>query len=65
MELENDDVYMNTVFEQFVRAVVLRSRGGGETTFEYDAVRDPLVRGGYPLGLCVCNAVIVSSCIRP
>ena len=39
VDLENDDVYMNTTFEQFIRMVVLKSRGGAETKFEYDAVR--------------------------
>ncbi len=40
VELENDDIYMNTVFEQFIRLVVVKSRGGGDTEFEFDAVRD-------------------------
>jgi len=35
--LETDEVYMNTRFEDFVRLVVLKSRGGEETKFEFDA----------------------------
>lgn len=35
--LETDEVYMNTQFEDFIRLVVLKNRGGEETSFEYDA----------------------------
>ena len=38
VELTNDDVYMATTYEDFVKAVVVKSRGGGEAEFTYDAV---------------------------
>ena len=38
VELENDDVYMNTTFEGFINTVVLKSRGADVTELEYDAV---------------------------
>ena len=37
--LVNEDVYMSTTFSSFVDRVVILSRGGGETVFEYDAVK--------------------------
>ena len=41
---ENDDVYMASVFEDFIRQVILKSRGVDmETTFEYDAVSNALM----------------------
>ena len=40
--LETDEVYMNTQFEDFIRLVVLKNRGGEETSFEYDAVSPSL-----------------------
>ena len=39
VELETDDVYMNSSFEEFSRQVILRSRGGEDTSFEYHPVR--------------------------
>ena len=38
VELETDDVYMNRTFGDFSRQVVLRSRGGEDTKFEYHPV---------------------------
>jgi len=38
VELTNDDVYMSTTYEDFVKAVVFISRGGGKVEFTYDAV---------------------------
>ncbi len=39
VEIENDDVYMATTYDEFVTAVVLRGRGlGGKKEFTYDAV---------------------------
>ena len=38
VELETDDVYMNPSFKEFTRQVVVNSRGGEGTTFEYDPV---------------------------
>ena len=37
--LVNEDVYMSTTFSAFVDRVVILSRGGGETVFEFDAVK--------------------------
>ena len=37
--LVNEDVYMSTTFSSFVDRVVLLSRGGGQTVFEFDAVK--------------------------
>jgi len=38
VELSNDDVYMATTYSDFVKAVVVKSRGGDEVEFTYDAV---------------------------
>ena len=38
VELENDEVYMNTTFESFINTVVLKSRGADSVELEYDAV---------------------------
>ena len=39
VELVNDDVYMATAYDEFVRTVVLKGRGlGGKKEFTYDAV---------------------------
>jgi formyltetrahydrofolate dehydrogenase len=38
VEMENDDVYMNSTFVDFVKQLVLTSRGGQDTELEYDAV---------------------------
>lgn len=38
VEMENDDVYMNSTFSEFVKQLVLINRGGQETELEYDAV---------------------------
>ncbi|MCG8625511.1 MAG: acyl carrier protein [Proteobacteria bacterium] len=38
VEMENDDVYMNSTFSEFVKQLVLTSRGGQDTELEYDAV---------------------------
>ena len=32
IELENEDVYMATVFDEFIKATVLKSRGGGSSS---------------------------------
>ena len=37
-ELENDEVYMNSTFTEFVSQLVTINRGGQETQLEYDAV---------------------------
>ena len=39
VELETDDVYMYPSFEEFTRQVVLKSRGGEDSGFEYHPVR--------------------------
>ena len=39
VELETDDVYINPSFQEFTRQVVLKSRGGEDSTFEYHPVR--------------------------
>ena len=31
VEMENDDVYMNSMFSEFVKQLVLTSRGGEDT----------------------------------
>ncbi|XP_065175810.1 cytosolic 10-formyltetrahydrofolate dehydrogenase-like [Sycon ciliatum] len=36
--LANEDVYMATRFDEFINAVVTMHRGGGKSTFEFDAV---------------------------
>ena len=36
--LETDDVYMSSQFGDFVRTLVLQSRGGSVIELEYDAV---------------------------
>ncbi len=36
--LETDDVYMSTQFGDFVRTLVIQSRGGNVVELEYDAV---------------------------
>jgi len=36
--METDDVYMNSQFGDFVRALVMQSRGGSVIELEYDAV---------------------------
>ena len=38
VEMENDDVYMNSTFSEFVKQLVLTSRGGQDTELKYDAV---------------------------
>jgi hypothetical protein len=38
VEMENDDVYMNWTFVDFVKQLILTSRGGQDTALEYDAV---------------------------
>ena len=38
VEMENDDAYMNSTFSEFVKQLVLISRGGQDTELEYDAV---------------------------
>ena len=38
VEMENDDAYMNSTFSEFVKQLVLLTRGGQETELEYDAV---------------------------
>lgn len=38
VSLETDDVYMNTRFTDFIRQLVLKSRGAEEVKLEYDAV---------------------------
>jgi len=38
VELANEDVYMATTYDAFVKAVVLKSRGGDAAEFTYDAV---------------------------
>ena len=38
VEMENDDAYMNSTFSEFVKQLVLMSRGGEMTELEYDAV---------------------------
>lgn len=38
VELANEDVYMATTYDAFVKAVVLKSRGGDAAEFSYDAV---------------------------
>ena len=40
VDLETDDVYMNPTFEEFIRILVLKSRGGGEASFEYHPVSE-------------------------
>ena len=52
VELETDDVYMNPSFQEFTRQVVLKSRGGEDSTFEYHPVR-----GGSP----TCQTTPLSS----
>jgi formyltetrahydrofolate dehydrogenase len=39
IELQSEDVYMATTFDEFVKAVILQGRGGGATEFTYDAIR--------------------------
>jgi formyltetrahydrofolate dehydrogenase len=38
VEMDYDDVYMNLTFVDFVKQLVLTSRGGQDTELEYDAV---------------------------
>jgi len=38
VQLANEDVYMATTYDAFVKAVVLKSRGGDAAEFTYDAV---------------------------
>ena len=39
VQLQSDDVYMATTFQEFIRAVILRSRGiETKKPFTYDAV---------------------------
>lgn len=37
IDITNDDVFMNTRYEDFVQMVITNSRGGGSVDFEYDA----------------------------
>ena len=50
VEMENDDVYMNSMFSEFVKQLVLTSRGGQDTELEYDAV-----------SLCYDTTIIVAN----
>ena len=43
VELETDDVYLNPSFEDLTRQVILKSRGGEDSTFEYHPVSAPTV----------------------
>lgn len=38
--LHNDDVYMNPTFMGFVTAAILKSRGEGDATFQFNHVRN-------------------------
>lgn len=38
IELANEEVYMATTYDEFVKAVILKGRGGGAKEFTYDAV---------------------------